>query len=97
MYMMKNKLQEAETMSKETKIEEVIERCLVDLIGSASRVNEYAEKKDIVRNCVNYGFASKSADVLLRLGKDVIIHMYHNDEGYLIVPQIIVDGHTTDF
>lgn len=92
MFMMKNKLQEEEKMNSETKIAEVIERALVDLYGATSRVNEYAKKKDIVRNCTNYGFASKSADVLRILGSDVEIHNYHDDEGYIIVPRFVIDG-----
>ena len=79
-------------MNSETKIAEVIERTIVDLYGATSRVNEYAKKKDIVRNCTNYGFASAKADVLRILGIDVEIHTYHDEEGYIIVPRFVIEG-----
>lgn len=78
-------------MKSKTKIAEVIERSLVDLYGAISRVNEYAKKKDIVRNCTNYGYACKTADVLRILGIDIDIHNY-DDEGYIIVPRFVIDG-----
>lgn len=84
-------------MTDTEKITELIDRCIVDLIGSAGRVNDYMESKDFGRNHTNYGYASKSADVLRLLGKSVDVACYWDDEGYLVVPRVTIDGRVTEF
>jgi hypothetical protein len=84
-------------MTNNEKMTELIDSCIIDLIGSAGRVNEYSEKKDFGRNHTNYGYASKSADVLRMLGKKVSIDNYSDDEGYLIIPRIVIDSRVTEF
>lgn len=83
-------------METTKKITEIIDRCIVDLIGSAGRVNTFRDEKDFGRNHTNYGYASKSADVLRMLGKSVDIACYE-DEGYLVIPRVTIDGRITKF
>lgn len=84
-------------MTGNEKMTKLIDRCIVDLIGSAGRVNEYREKKDFGRNHTNYGYASKSADVLRMLDKEISVDNYNDDEGYLIIPRVTIDGRVTEF
>jgi hypothetical protein len=72
-------------------LNEVVERLQVDLIGSAGRVNYYADKKDHGRNRVNYGYASCSADMLRRLGHAVILDTWEDDEGFLRNEKLVIN------
>lgn len=73
------------------------EQLYVDLIGSAGRVNSYAEKKDTLRNHVNYGRASHSADTLRHLGHNVTIHFWEDEEGFLMIEKILMNDKEVGF
>ncbi|MDR1660140.1 MAG: hypothetical protein LBR94_07350 [Desulfovibrio sp.] len=79
-------------MNELNNLNEVVERLQVDLIGSAGRVNYYADKKDYGRNRVNYGCASCSADLLRRLGHVITLNTWGDDEGFLRNEKLTIDG-----
>lgn len=62
------------------------------LYSNAEAVNYYAKEKDLERNHVNYGSCTALAGVLKELGHPTTVAVYENDEGYLLVPSIEIDG-----
>lgn len=62
------------------------------LHSNAEAVNYYAKEKDLGRNHVNYGACTALAGVLKALGHPTSVAVYENDEGYLMVPSIEIDG-----
>lgn len=62
------------------------------LHSNAEAVNYYAKEKDLGRNHVNYGACTALAGVLKELGHPTSAAVYENDEGYLMVPFIEIDG-----
>ena len=62
------------------------------LHSNAEAVNYYAKEKDLGRNHVNYGACTALAGVLKELGHPTSVAVYENDEGYLLVPTIEIDG-----
>lgn len=62
------------------------------LHSNAEAVNYYAKEKDLGRNHVNYGACTALAGILKELGHPTTVAVYENDEGYLLVPSIEIDG-----
>lgn len=62
------------------------------LYSDAKVVNYYAKEKDLGRNHDNYGACIALAGVLKELGHPTSVAVYENDEGYLLVPTIEIDG-----
>jgi hypothetical protein len=77
-------------------VESIIAQLKAEVIFSSGAVNRYAERKDFLRNCTNYGYASHSADMLRRLGVPVRIDMWE-DEGFLKIAKLVIDGKDTTF
>lgn len=74
----------------------LIGKMKVDIFQAAMNVNRQAEDKDANRNRVNYGVATTCAGVLRLLGIETEIAVWE-DEGFLKIPKITIDGKTTDF
>jgi len=72
------------------------EKMKVKLHESAMRVNDCANRKDVNRNRVNYGIATTCASVLGELGHEVEVPCW-DDDGYLKIPKIIINGEVTEF
>lgn len=68
----------------------------VDLITAAMNVNRCASEKDANRNRVNYGIATKCAEVLRILGIETTIAAWE-DEGFLKIPKTTIGGKTTEY
>jgi hypothetical protein len=77
-------------------LQELIDKLKVDLITAASRVNYYSAEKDLERNRVNYGIANESSDILQFLKIDADAQCYE-DEGFLKITKVIIDGKETVF
>ena len=78
-------------------IESLIAQLKAEVIFSSGAVNRYAERKDFLRNCVNFGYASHSADMLRRMDVPVRIDMWEDDEGFLRIEKLLLDGKDTTF
>jgi hypothetical protein len=78
-------------------IESIFAQLKAEVIFSSGAVNRYAEKRDHLRNGVNYGYASHSADMLRRLDVPVKIDIWSDDEGFLRVNKLIMYGVDTTF
>lgn len=74
----------------------IIETLKVDFITAAMNVNDYAERKDVNRNHVNYGIAETCAKILRLMGYEVETLCY-GDGDYLKIPKIIINGNETAF
>lgn len=75
---------------------DLIGKMKVDLFQAAMNVNRQAEDKDANRNRVNYGVVTTCAGVLRLLGIETEVAVWE-DEGFLKIPKITIDGKTTNF
>ena len=75
---------------------ELVEKLTVDLITAAMRVNDCSKTKDMNRNRVNYGIATKCSDVLNFLKIEVNLPCWEN-EGFLIIERVVISGKETKF
>lgn len=83
-------------------IKKLIEKLETDLIIAAKRANDYAESKDLKRNCINYGIANKCADILTFLKQDVTVPCYddsplYSDMPFIRIPKVIIKGKETKY
>lgn len=63
------------------------------LLATLLRMNDYAKKKDVLRNHTNYGSATTLCQILCDMGHSVDTCVYGDDE-YLVSAKLIVDGET---
>lgn len=73
--------------------ETFFEKLTVKIFEHISRMNSYADEKDLCRNQTNYGSATAYADVLREFGHKVDIPAYGEDD-YLRVDKFIVGDKT---
>lgn len=69
----------------------------VRLCTAVTRVNDYATRKDLNRNHVNYGEANAIAAVLRDLGHTTDIPVWEDTNGYLRIPKFTIDNWTAEF
>ncbi|CDX00749.1 Hypothetical protein DPCES_0862 [Desulfitobacterium hafniense] len=72
------------------------EKMKVKLYEAVGNVNSCADRKDVERNRVNYGIATTTAYVLRELGHDVQMSCWE-DDGYLKIPRLTLNGDLTEF
>lgn len=86
-----------DTMNAAQKAETaLIGKMHVDLITAAGNVNDCAGKKDANRNRVNYGIATKCAEVLRLLGIEATFDAWE-DDGFLKITKVKIAGKTMEF
>lgn len=69
----------------------------VTIISTAELLNDHADKKDGNRNRVNYGVIHNAANTLHKLGVSVDIDNWQDENGFLRVPQVEIDGNVTKY
>ena len=69
----------------------------VRLCTAVTRVNDYADRKDLNRNHVNYGEANAIAAVLRDLGHTTDIPVWEDPDGYLRIPKFMIEDWTVEF
>lgn len=84
-------------MQNQITIPDLIDRLKAKLVFASARVNDYATARDVLRNHVNYGVASQSARVLCILGRETFIHFWEDEEGFLRIENLVIDGKETPF
>lgn len=67
------------------------EKLKTEIIMHANHVNQYADDKDARRNATNYGFITGLSYTLKEMGHDIDIAVW-DDEGFLRVPKVKIDG-----
>lgn len=75
----------------------LIDSLKVKIITDAGNLNDHADKKDGNRNRVNYGVITGAAQTLHLLGISVDIPVWEDDEGFLRVPKVVIDGKETEY
>jgi hypothetical protein len=76
-------------------INEEHDKHMVDLLMAVGNVNRNADRKDVNRNHTNYGISVKCADTLRLFGHQINLPVYEN-EGYLRIPNVTIDGKDLD-
>jgi hypothetical protein len=67
------------------------------MIMALSNANVHAAEGDVNRNHVNYGEAIQAAKTLRKMGQAAEIAAYKDDEGFLIIEKLTVNGKETEF
>ena len=74
----------------------LIDGLKVKIIQCAGYVNDSADRKDHSRNHTNYGIITNAAHTLHQLGVSAEIACWQDENGYLKVPQVTIDGKVTE-
>lgn len=73
---------------KEARRLQIVDTLKTQIIGAASRVNDYAKDKDFARNRTNYGCVSAYASTLRLLGYKVEYSNWEDESGYLQIGRL---------
>ena len=75
----------------------IFEEIKAEMYKAAKAVNDYADQKDLKRNCVNYGSLITWDRIIRQMGHDTNIAVWEVEGGYLRIPLVEIETYRMEF